>query len=141
MIYLQMADLVGDSYERFITESTADDPTIIDKQEKRAIELAKTYLAGRYDTDKIFSISTPVVRNELLVDILVKIVLKKIFGRNSARKLPEDIKADHDWAIKELQRINSGATILSNLPKPQDESGNPVSTAMYGNTKNIENYI
>lgn len=139
MIYLNNDDLTADSYQAFIDSSTGDAPAVIDAQEKRAVDLVKTYLSGRYDVDKIFT--APVVRNELLVDIVAKITLYRIFRRNAARKVSSDIKEDYDWAIKELGKINAGMTKLDNLPKPTDTSGNVISTSMFGNNTNPDFYI
>lgn len=143
MTYLTLADLTDDTYKRFITESIGDTEVahnIIDACELKAIGMAKTYMTGRYDTDLIFAEGAP-IRDELLADILVKITLHKIFSRNAARKVSADIKEDKDWAMKELQRINSGQTVLAGLPVPVDDDGEPTGNNMYGNNKNEDFYI
>lgn len=143
MIYLTNADLTDGSYKRFITESSGDTEAghdIINANELKAIGLAKTYMTGRYDTDKIFDPESP-VRDELLADIISKITLYKIFSRNAARKVSTDIKEDYDWAMKELQRINSGQTVLAGLPVPVDDDGEPISKSIYGNNSNTDFYI
>lgn len=139
MIYLTNDDLKDDSYQRFITESTQDDPTVIDRLEVKAIDFAKTYLSGRYDVASIFG--TPVKRHALLADILTKILLYKIFSRNAVRKVSEDIKADHDWAVKQLEKISLGSLPLNGLPLLTDESGTPTSPILTGNNSNPDYYI
>lgn len=143
MIYITDADLSDSSYKRFITESigdTEDEHSVTDANELKAIGLAKTYMTGRYDTDKIFLEGAP-IRDELLAEIIAKITLYKIFSRNAARKVSTDIKEDYQWAMKELQRINSGQTVLAGLPIPVDEDGASTSTGIHGNNKNEDFYI
>lgn len=140
MRYLKEDDLKTDSQERFITESTADNVDSPEKNEAKAIDLVITYMSGRYDTDLIFKVGSP-LRNELLVDIISKLTLYKIFRRNAARKVSTDIKEDYEWALKELDKINSGRTVLNNLPKPTPTPGEADSDSLWGNNSNTDFYI
>lgn len=152
MIYITKDDLTADSYERFINESSEDIENTLDKCEARAIALVITYLKGRYDTDVIFGFpivedeeedpvpSTPPMRDELLVDIISKITLYRVFRRNAPRKLPSDVKEDYQWAIDQLSRINSGRVTME-LPPAVDESGNVISNSIWGNNTNKDYYI
>lgn len=157
MRYLTKDDLIVDSFERLIDESSGDHDAILEKTENRAIAWVKAYL-HRYDTDSIFGIFIPgddeedegnetegewipPIRNGLLVDILSKIVLYRVFRRNAARKIPNDIKEDYDWAVKELEQIRKGAITLNDLPPALDEEGNALSHAIWGNNTNTDFYI
>jgi phage gp36-like protein len=167
MNYITLADLTADSYQRFITESTSDIGDTLEKTEYKAIAFAATYIAGRYDVDLIFGLpwtaeqipqdvdddpetiesdlveytpSTPVIRDELLADIISKIVLYRIFKRNAPRKLTEDIKKDNEFAIDQLMKINSGRITLS-LPLPKDENGVEQGQSIWGNSSNRDYYL
>lgn len=140
MRYITLDDLKTDSQERFITESTADNPESPDKISEQVVDLVITYMSGRYNTDLIFAEVDP-IRNELLVDIIAKIVLYKIFRRNAARKVSTDIKEDYQWALKELEKINAGRTDLANLPKPTGTDDEPYSDSIWGNNSNRDFYI
>lgn len=141
MIYLEKDDLITDAFERFIDESSEDNETILNKAESRAIGMVKTLIGSRYDVDLIFNETEP-VRNELLVQILSRIVIYRVIRRNAARKVPTDYKEDYDEALKWLQDIAIGKTPLDGLPVPTDESGNPTnSNSMFGNNKNPNYYI
>lgn len=152
MRYITQNDLTTDSYQRFITESSSDITDTLDKAEARAIALAASYMT-RYDTESIFgellepedednpAEYAPGIRHELLVEIICRITLYKIFRRNAARKVPEDTQKDYDWAIKELEQIRNGAVKLPGLPPAIDESGKPLSTSIWGNTSNPDYYI
>lgn len=152
MRYITKDDLVTDSFERLIDESSKDITNTLDKAEARAIALARTYLSA-FDTDSIFGILvdpddeenepeyTPGIRQELLVEIICKMTLYRIFRRNAARKVPEDVKDDNTWAIKELERIRSGATPMPGLPPAIDDDGSTKSNSMWGNNTNTDFYI
>ena len=136
MIYITENDLTADSFERFITDSSADIDDTLDKNELRAIDIVKTYLSARYDVTAIFT--TP-IRHEMLVDIICKITLYKVFRRNAARKIPADAKEDYDWAMKMLEKIEAGKPVLDLPIKIID--GTPISTSIWGNNKQADFYI
>lgn len=157
MRYITKDDLTTDSYERFIDESSKDIANTLDKAEARAIALAIAYLSA-FDTDSIFGIPidpvddeeseeeneleyTPGIRNELLVEIICKMTLYRVFRRNAARKVPDDVKEDYNWAIKELEKIRSGATPMPGLPPAIEEDGSTKSNSIWGNNTNIDYYI
>ncbi|MBD3748520.1 MAG: DUF1320 family protein [Sphingobacteriales bacterium] len=141
MRYISSDDLKVDSQERFIVDSTADNVDAIDGIVTKVVEMVITYLSGRYNTTLIFDVVAP-IRNEVLVDIIVRISLYKIFRRNPARKVSTDIKEDYDAAMKELERINSGRTTLANLPTPTTIEGEqPNADLIWGNTSNRDYYI
>lgn len=141
MIYLEKEDLITDAFERFIDESTKDDPTVLDKAEERAIAFVKTMIGTRYNVNLIFTDGAPIV-NEMLVQILSRIVIYRVIKRNAARKVPADYKEDYDEAIKWLTEISTGKTTLDGLPLPVDDNGNPVkSKSLWGNNSNSDFYI
>lgn len=143
MKYLSEDDLTTDSYQRFIIESSADNPDVIFKCEDRAIALVITYLSSRYSVKDIFGddeLNIPPLRNELLADIITKITLYKLFKRNAARKLPDDIKEGWDWSILMLEKLQTGRIIL-NLPPALDENGQVKSKSIWGNLSNKNYYI
>lgn len=137
MIYLTPEDLKTDSQERHITDSTADTPDVLEKIEKATIGIVSTFLSPRYDTQLVFAEGAP-IRDEVLVDLMVKIALYKLFRRNAARKVGTDTKEDYSWAMKQLEKIQSGRITLD-LPAPDLESTG--SYSMFGNTSNRDFYI
>jgi hypothetical protein len=140
MIYLNQTDLTTDTFDRFIQESTSDAPGIIDKNELRSIEIVKSFLSGRYNVNMIFNPVAP-IRNELLIDIISKITLYKIFRRNAARKLPQDVNEDYTWALKELEKINTRRISLNDLPPAESSPGQTISNTVWGNNSNRDFYI
>lgn len=143
MRYLTIEDLNTDSFQKFITESTKDFEESIDKAELRAIGIAKPFLRNAdYDIMAIFDEDFP-LRNEMLVDILVKITLKLIFGRNAARKVPEDVRTDYNDAIKWLEKISTSKITLEFMtPDEEEDDGKDGDDKLfYGNLKNSNYYI
>lgn len=141
MTYLEKEDLTLQAYERFIDESSLDQPDILKDTEARGIAYLKTVLGSRYDVNLIFDETAP-VRNELIVQILSVIVVYNIIRRNAARKVPTDYKEDYDAAMKLLKEIATGVMVLDGVPTPTDENGNPInSNTIFGNNKNTDFYI
>ena len=141
MIYLEKEDLITDAFERFIDESSKDDPTVLDKAEARAIEFIKTMIGTRYNVDLIFMDGAPII-NEMLVQILSRIIIYRIVKRNAARKVPTDYKEDYDEAILWLKDISVGKITLDGLPLPTDDNGEPLkSNSLWGNNSNSNFYI
>ncbi|GIZ09994.1 phage protein Gp36 family protein [Flavobacterium sp. UMI-01] len=141
MIYLEKEDLITDAFERFIDESTKDDETVLDNAEKRAIDFVKTMIGSRYNVNLIFTEGAPII-NEMLVQIISRIVLYRVIKRNAARKVPTEYKEDYDEAIKWLNDISTGKIPLDGLPTPVDDNGDPIkSNTLWGNNSNSNFYI
>jgi len=152
MTYLEKEDLIIGSFERFIDESSGDTPgegetiedvreRILDKVEEKNIALVANYIGTRYDVDLIFDEDDP-IRNELLINILVKLCLYDIIRRNAARKVPTDTKEEYDKAIELLEKIATGKVPVTGLPVPTDDNGDPIqSNTLWGNNSNKDYYI
>lgn len=136
MIYISKEDLETDIWERFIDESTGHDDNIIDRAERKAIDLCKTYLT-LYNTGLVFDEISP-IRNEVLVDIISKLTTYNLIRRNAARKVPSDAKENWEWAMKQLEKIQSGRITLD-LPPAVLPDGK--SDSMWGNNTNKDFYI
>ncbi len=140
MNYLTKDDLILLAYERFIDESSQDQEYILDDTETRAIAYLKTVLGTRYNVTLLFNETEP-IRNELIVQILSKIVVYNIIRRNAARKVPTGYSEDYDEAMKLLKDIATGVIKLDGVPGAVDENGNTISTTMFGNNTNKDFYI
>ncbi|MBX7204160.1 MAG: DUF1320 domain-containing protein [Bacteroidia bacterium] len=139
MIYLTQDDLNLESFERFITESTGGDSSIVDNAEKKAIAHCKTFLS-RYDVEDVFDEEEP-IRDEHLANIIAIITCYKIISRNAARKVPSDAREDYKWALEQLEKIQTGRVTLELPPRIDSSTGNAVSNAIFGNISNPDFYI
>lgn len=144
MKYLNKEDLISVIQERLLDESVinqANDDTTLNDIESKAIDFAISYISGRYDTDKIFA--TPPLRNGVLIQAIAQIVVYRAVRRNATRKVPEDFKDLYDEALRILSNIQKGSTKLKGLPEPTKEDGgkNIMSSLLYGNNTDSDNYI
>ncbi len=141
MTYLETEDLLEYMQERFIDENSQGDPKIIDDLEQTQISIVKTYIGTRYNVNLIFNEINPIA-NEVLKSIIARFLIYRLVKRNSARKVPTDVKEDYDEALADLKDISIGKTKLDGLPLPSDENGNTIeSTSLWGNNTNKNFYI
>lgn len=140
MIYIDKEYLISFAQERFIDESSQSDETILDQIEETQIAVIKSYLGTRYDTATVFDETDP-VHNEVLREILAKLVLYKLIRRNAARKVPNDYKEQYDEAMKTLKEVSIGIIPLSDVPAAVDSTGAIISNSISGNLTNKDFYI
>ncbi len=140
MKYIDKEFLVNYAQEIFINESSQTDDSILDRIEQSVISILKSYLGTRYNVEEIFSEEDP-LENEILKDIVAKIVLYRLIKRNTPRNVPTNFKEMHDEAMKSLKELATGVVKLSDLPVAIDDSGAAVSNTMFGNTTNKDYYI
>lgn len=140
MIYINKDYLISQAQERFIDESSENDSEIIDLIELSQIAIIKTYIGTRYNVTLLFDETNP-VENEVLKEILVKLVLYKLIRRNATRKVPTDYKEQYDEAMKTLKEIAIGIIKLDGVPSAVDTSGAVVSNSISGNLSNKNFYI
>lgn len=141
MKYITREDIEDVIQDRLFAESVvnvANNQDIMISIESKAIDLVISYISTKYDTSKIFG-DIP-IRNGILIQILSQIVAYRAVRRNSARKVPEDYVEVYKDAIKMLERIQSGAIRLENVPAKTSEQGN-TSKLMYGNNRNSDYFI
>jgi phage gp36-like protein len=140
MIYIDKDYLITQAQERFIDESSQNDDDILDQIELTQIAIIKTYLGTRYDVNTIFDEDSP-IENEVLKEILAKLVVYKLIRRNAARKVPNDYKEQFDEAMKTLKEIATGIIRLDGVPPAVDTNGSVVSNSISGNLSNPNFYI
>jgi len=140
MIYIDKEYLVSFAQERFIDESSQSDDTILDQIEETQIAVIKSYLGTRYATETVFDEADP-IHNEVLREILAKLVLYKLIRRNAARKVPNDYKEQYDEAMKTLKEVSIGIIKLGGVPPAVDETGAIISNSISGNLTNKDFYI
>ncbi|WP_396177448.1 phage protein Gp36 family protein [Flavobacterium sp.] len=140
MIYIDKDYLISHAQERFIDESSQNDDEILDQIELTQIAIIKTYLGTRYDVNTIFAEDSP-IDNEVLKEILAKLVLYKLIRRNAARKVPNDYKEQFDEAMKTLKEVATGIIRLDGVPSAVASNGSVVSNSISGNLSNSNFYI
>lgn|SRR5690554_2139866 len=138
--YLTIDDLLEQSYERFIEETSKDNFQVIVSLEEKSIEKVKTLLGSKYDVDKIFDKDDP-IHNPMLVEIIACLTLYKLFKRNAPRKINSQMTEDYNNALRDLEKLATGRLVLNELPKPTDDDGNEKQDTMYVNISNRNFFI
>ncbi len=141
MKYITKEDIEDVIQDRLFAESVvnaAGDESIMNNIESKTIDFVISYISTKYDTAKIFA--TPPIRNSIIIQIIAQIVAYRAVRRNAARKVPEDYIEVYRDAVKTLERIQSGAMKLENVPVKTSEQGN-TSSLMYGNNRNADYFI
>lgn len=135
--------------------------SIMEPIEAMNVGFIRSKLSGRYDMDQVFPVivpepipeppaegdpeppEPPVVpdtRNQVILKILIILCNYDFVRRNAARKVPEDYRLDWEWAIKELEKLQSGFS-YADLPPYEDDEGEPIIKTIWGNNTNEDNYI
>lgn len=145
MRYISKDDIVSLIQERLMRESIATEAPVeiaeselLNDIENKAIDLAISYISGKYDCDKIFA--NPPIRNGVLVHVIASIVVYRSVRRNAARKVPEDYIALYNEAIKILEKMQAGSVKLVNCPLLMKEDGSKASP-LFGNNTNNDFFI
>ncbi len=95
--------------------------TLLDKAEKRAIELMKSKLKSRFDIENIFN-KTGNLRNPLVLGFTLDISVYYLWRLANPRKVPDYAKEAYDEAMQWLDSVQAGETIPDGLPIPTDGS-------------------
>ena len=139
--FLTLDDLSAQIIDQFLIERSGEDTqTILETIESQQIEVIKTKLQGRYDSDAVFNASGT-ERHWLIFKILSNLVVYYFIRRNAARKVPTDYREEWEWAMKQLEKINAGRITPDGLPVITDTDGNPAPPIMHGNNSNRDFYL
>ena len=145
MRYISKDDIISLIQERLMRESIATEAPVeiegselLNDIENKAIDLAISYISGKYDCEKIFA-GNP-IRNGVLVQVIASIVVYRSVRRNAARNVPEDYVALYNEAIKTLEKMQAGSVKLVNCPLLMKEDGSKVSP-LFGNNTNNDFFI
>jgi phage gp36-like protein len=122
-LFLAAADFEPHIQSKLLTaNSESPIATIMEPIEKQNIAFIRSKLSGRYDMDPVFAASGD-DRNQVILKILLKMCLYDFIRRNAARKVPDDYREDYNWAIKELEKLQSGHS-YAELPGYEDGNDN-----------------
>jgi len=122
-IFLETTDFEPHIQSRLLDANSAGNfPDIMEPLEKQNIAFISAKLGSRYDMVAVFAEETPKDRNQVILKILILLCLYDLIRRNAARKVPSDFREDYNWAMKELDKLQSGKA-YAGLPPAKDENG------------------
>ena len=114
MRYITTEDIATLIHNQMAMQSVENDGALLDSIEDLVISEVCAYLAGRYDTDRIFG-ERP-VRTGLLVRIFYEY---------------------EGWAVDMLERLRDDKMRLpADVPVVKNEDGSDASAIMYGHSRN-----
>lgn len=135
MRYITIEDISTLIQNQLVMQSVENDTALLDSIEDLVISEACAYLAGRYDTDRIFA--DPPLRTGLLVRIISCITVCRAVRRNAARKVPDTFFEYESWAVDMLEKLRDDRMQLPpDIPTVKDEDGTGVSPMIYGHNRN-----
>ncbi|WP_228235923.1 phage protein Gp36 family protein [Allomuricauda sp. M10] len=142
-IFLEQEDFEASILKQLLTERNSEENDVIailEQKEAIAVEMVKSKLSGRFDTDAIFG-TEGIERHYLIIHFVVTIAIYLFVKRNAARKVPSDYKEGYEEVMKTLEKIQAGKEVPPGLPKPTDGNGDVVVKPIIANRKNTDYYI
>jgi phage gp36-like protein len=129
-MFITRSDLNKNLYSEIIDAITRLDKTREEYGMRAAEEKVKSYLAGKYDLDFIFS-KTGNDRHFMIVDTVSNIALYII--ADVLERMPETIQNAYDNSMEYLKDLQAGKAMLVDVPEPTDPStGEPDTYIRHG---------
>jgi phage gp36-like protein len=133
-MFITRDDLNKNIYAEIIDAITRLDGTREEYGIRAAEEKVKSYLAGKYDLDFIFS-KVGDERNFMVVDTVANIALYII--ADVLENMPVTIQNAYENSMEYLKDLQAGKAALSGIPEPKDpETGEPDTYIRYGQPDN-----
>ena len=129
-MFITRDDLNKNLYAEIIDAITRLDETREEYGIRTAEEKVKSYIAGKYDVDFIFS-KTGDERNYMIVDTVANIALYII--ADVLEQIPVTIQNAYENSMEYLKDLQAGKAVLSGVPEPTDpETGEPDTYIRHG---------
>ena len=120
-------------YAHIIDEITEGDSSITEQAIDAAIEEARSYLSGRYDTDRIFSAEGR-ERNAMVLENVKVMVIWHIITICNAETIYEMWKDRYDHITAYFTKVAQG-TLAPRRPRLSDSSGEASLKMRFGSHK------
>jgi phage gp36-like protein len=137
-MYLNTAEIESGIYASAIDAIVQDDRTIVKQAIDAAVEEVKAYLAGNYDTVKIFG-ATGNDRNALILENVKVIAIWNLIKLSSAETLYDIWRDRYDRVIDGLKLIASGKT-APDLPLLTNDRGQVIDAIRAGSHPKFNHY-
>ncbi|MBR1633047.1 MAG: DUF1320 family protein [Bacteroidales bacterium] len=138
-MFLSADELKTTMYAHVIDEITEGDSSITGQAIEAAIEEARSYLSGRYDTERIFSAEGG-QRNAMILENVKVIVIWRIITICNAETIYEMWKERYDRVIDYFTKVAKG-TIAPNLPLLTDSEGEIQPKMRFGSHKKFNHEL
>ncbi|MDR3133886.1 MAG: DUF1320 domain-containing protein [Prevotellaceae bacterium] len=133
-MFITRSDLNKNLYAEIIDAITRKEPGREEYGIRAAEEKVKSYLAGKYDLDCIFSKAGD-ERNFMIVDTVANIALYII--ADVLEQMPVTIQNAYENSMEYLKDLQAGKAMLVGVPEPTDpDTGEPDTYIRYGQPDN-----
>lgn len=122
-MYLKTNELNTHIYDYQLCQITEKDSSIVKTAISAAVAEVKSYLAGRYDVQKVFA-EEGESRNPLILDLCKSIAVWRIVKLANVDMLYDRYREQYNDAISYLTKVAEGSLMLD-LPASVDAEGNP----------------
>ena len=119
--YIEPNDYDASVHREIIDAITREDNSILDICEDRAIEEMKSYMAGRYDVDRIFA-ARGEERHPLILMMCLDIAVYHIYSLGNPAKMSSLRENRYERAVEWLKGIQKGNVVINGAPTLQDEN-------------------
>ena len=113
--FIDLEDYDASIHREILDALIRDDDSLIEICEDRAIAQMRSYLAKRYDCDKIFSLRSP-ERNQLILMMAIDIAVYHIFCIHNPMKLSQIRKDRYERAVEWLKSAGRGDISIDGAP-------------------------
>lgn len=113
--FIDLEDYDASIHREILDALIRDDDSLIEICEDRAIAEMRSYLAKRYDCDKIFSLRSP-ERNQLILMMAIDIAVYHIFCIHNPMKLSQIRKDRYERAVEWLKSAGRGDISIDGAP-------------------------
>ena len=132
-MYLTIEDLKTALYAYQAQEISESDDDILLMNIDAAEGEVRSYLAGRYDVEKIFS-AAGTDRNQLLLELTKNIAVWYIVRLSNVDIIYQHAKERYNSAVDWLTKVADGM-LNPDLPPKTDENGTPGGGVSWGNSE------
>ena len=113
--FVELSDYDASIHRDILDALVREDEAVIEVCEDRAIAEMRSYLARRYDCDRIFS-ATGAQRNQLVLMMVIDIAVYHIFCIHNPQKLSQVRKDRYERAVEWMKAVAAEEISIEGAP-------------------------
>ena len=138
--FVELSDYDASIHRDILDAPVREDEAVIEVCEDRAIAEMRSYLARRYDCDRIFS-ATRADRNQLVLMMVIDIAVYHIFCIHNPQKLSQIRKDRYERAVEWMKAVAAEEISIEGAPLlPQEQRAAYSSFHVKSNRKRVNHW-
>lgn len=138
--FVELSDYDASIHRDILDALVREDEAVIEVCEDRAIAEMRSYLARRYDCDRIFS-ATRADRNQLVLMMVIDIAVYHIFCIHNPQKLSQIRKDRYERAVEWMKAVAAEEISIEGAPLlPQKQRAAYSSFHVKSNRKRVNHW-